>query len=92
MQGEENEICLFVILTFLLSKIQKLMSQNRELLYSMEQLRSDTERQLDQVNDKNRMMESQLEFTKTTLGATRIEADSLRVCECPVYLSLIRIC
>lgn len=55
-----------------------LMRQNRELVAAMEQIRADTVIQLNQVNDKNRMLESQLEFTKTNLVTTRVEADSLR--------------
>lgn len=57
-----------------------LMSQNRELVSAIEQVRADTMRQIEHVNDKNRMLESQLEFTKTNLTTTRVEADSLRVC------------
>lgn len=56
-----------------------LMTQNRELVSAIEQVRADTMRQIEHVNDKNRMLESQLEFTKTNLTTTRVEADSLRV-------------
>eukprot|EP00026_Physarum_polycephalum_P000674 Phypoly_transcript_00675.p1 GENE.Phypoly_transcript_00675~~Phypoly_transcript_00675.p1 ORF type:complete len:750 (-),score=123.44 Phypoly_transcript_00675:136-2385(-) len=59
-------------------EIMDLMRQNRDLVMTIEQIRTDTMKQIEQVQERNRMLESQLEFTKTTLTTTRVEADSLR--------------
>lgn len=57
----------------------ELMRQNRDLVTTMDQIRADTVRQIEQVQERNRMLESQLEFTKVNLTSKTVEADSFRV-------------